>query len=197
MTSVKITQLKGKQIKDYINELAKLRIETFKEYPYLYEGNLEYEQKYLSTYTNCDETLLILVQDGERVVGCSTAIPLEFESIECQQPFLDNNLNIKEYFYLGESVLLPQYRGQGIYRHFFEARENAAKEYGSKVAAFCGVVREENDKRQPPNYEPLNKIWQHFGYQKSDSLVSEYSWKEVGAKEETKHDMIYWIKQLI
>ena len=50
MEGLEITSLKGKQILDHIDKLAQLRIAIFKEYPYLYDGNFLYEQKYLKTY---------------------------------------------------------------------------------------------------------------------------------------------------
>lgn len=132
---LKILCLKGQDILPYIPELAKLRIEIFKSYPYLYDGDLDYEYTYLNTYVKCKESIIVIVFDRNKVVGASSAIPLEFETIEFQKPFLENNISIKDVFYFGESVLKVAYRGRGIYRHFFTERELAAKEYGSKLMA--------------------------------------------------------------
>jgi hypothetical protein len=48
---LKILRLKGQDIIPFIPELAKLRIEIFKSYPYLYDGDLDYEHNYLNTYS--------------------------------------------------------------------------------------------------------------------------------------------------
>jgi len=196
MNTFTIKSLKGEEIHPYITALAELRIAVFKEYPYLYEGSLEYEINYLKTYVNCPQTTLILAFDKDRVIGASTAIPLEFETPECQQPFIENDFELSSIFYLGESVLLPAYRGQGVYKHFFAGRESAAREYGSLYTAFCAVVRQEDDKRRPQHYVPLDSIWQKFGYEKHPQINAYYSWTEIGDTKQTTKPMIFWIKTL-
>ena len=42
--------LKDKEIASYRDEIAKLRIEIFRDFPYLYDGDFEYEKKYLKVY---------------------------------------------------------------------------------------------------------------------------------------------------
>ncbi len=196
MNDLKIISLKGQDILPYIPELAKLRINTFKEYPYLYEGNLEYEYKYLDTYIKCSDCMIILVIDGSEVVGASTSIPMEFETSEFKQPFLDNLINPRDIFYFGESVLRPEYRGRNIYRHFFSLRENNAKKYGSKVVTFAAIERPEDDARKPQNYIPLNDVWKHFGYTKHPELRTQFEWQEVGEQTPTYKTLIFWMKQL-
>ncbi|MGE3318665.1 MAG: GNAT family acetyltransferase [Candidatus Berkiella sp.] len=196
MTELTIQRFKGNQAFPYIDNLAELRIKVFREYPYLYDGKLDYEKKYLSTYANCQESVLVVVKDGEEVVGVSSAIPLEFETPECQQPFIDNQLSIDHIFYFGESVLLPQYRGTGVYRSFFHERENAARQYGSQMAAFCAVSRPDDDPRCPSDYTPLDGIWQHFGYQQHPELRAFYEWKEIDSDKATSKPMIFWTKSL-
>lgn len=196
MTNLKISRLKGNEILPYINDLAELRMSVFREYPYLYEGNIEYEIKYLSTYTQCKDSVMIVVSDLSKIIGASTAIPLKFETIEFQKPFLDLEMDVNDIFYFGESVLEKSHRGQGIYRYFFHEREQAAKSYGCKLAAFCAVERAENDKRRPPDYESLDNIWKHFGYEKHPEIATTFNWKEVGETEESPKPMTFWLKKL-
>lgn len=196
MGELTIQRFKGSQGLVYIDSLAELRINIFKDYPYLYQGNLEYEKKYLNTYANCKEAILVIVKDGAHVVGVSTAIPLEFETPECQKPFIEQNLTLNKIFYFGESVLLPQYRGSGIYRQFFHERENAARNYGSHMAAFCAVVRDENDPRRPKGYVPLDSIWQRYGYKQHHNLRAFYEWQEIDSPTQTSKPMVFWTKEL-
>lgn len=184
------------EIFPYLPELAYLRIELFREYPNLYDGDAEYEKEYLRTYVNCSESILVLAFDGTEVVGASTAIPLGFATLHAQKPFLERQMPVQDFFYLGDSVLLPAYRGKGIYRRFFEEREAAARLFRAKFVAFCAVERRADDPRRPKNYQPLDKVWNHFGYVKHPELCSYFSWKEIGAKEESVKPMIYWIKVL-
>lgn len=193
---LKILRLKGPEIIPYITELAKLRINIFKTYPYLYDGDLNYEYNYLNTYVKCLESIIVLVLDHNKVVGASSAIPLVFETMEFQKPFLENNINIQEVFYFGESVLQPEYRGRGIYRHFFSERETAAKEYGSKLMAFAAIERPFDDTKKPKDYFPLNPVWKHFGYDKHPELCADFEWKEIGEKIQTPKPLIFWLKKL-
>jgi len=191
-----ILRLKGAEIIPYIPTLAKLRIEIFKAYPYLYIGDLRYEMNYLQVYVNCSESIVVLVLDHDKVVGASTAIPLAFETIELKKPFIDNNINIKNVFYFGESVLQPEYRGRNIYRHFFEEREKAAKENDCTIAAFAAIERAKDDPRRPKGYVSLDSIWKHFGYEKHPELCAYFAWKEVGESTQTTKPLIFWLKTL-
>lgn len=193
---LKVLSYKGNAILPFIPELAKLRISIFKEYPYLYEGDLDYEYKYLNTYVKCPESVIVIAFDNDAVVGASSSIPLEFETIEFQKPFLENNINVKDVFYFGESVLRHEYRGRKIYRQFFTQREEAAKEYGSKIAAFAAVERMPNDPRKPKDYQPLDDIWHYFGYEKNPALRAYFNWKEIGEKAETPKPLSFWLKKL-
>lgn len=193
----KIFTLKGSEIIPYLTQLAQFRISIFKEYPYLYEGDLEYEKNYLLTYSKCSESILVLILDKEKIVGISTAIPMEFETIDFQRPFLEGSkIPITEIFYFGESLILPEYRGQKLYRYFFQERESAAKKRGCQYCVFAAVERSEDDSRKPKQYIPLDKVWEHFGYKKNINLKMQFKWKEIGEKIETLKTMIVWIKKI-
>ncbi len=193
---LKIVRLKGKEIIPYIHDLAALRIEVFKDFPYLYVGDMEYEEKYLKTYVSCPEAIMILVFDEDAVVGASTAIPLEFETMEVKKPFREQGIPITDVFILGESLLYPIYRGRKLYRRFFEEREAAAREYGAKIAAFFVVERSPDDLRQPEDYRPLDTVWERVGYKKHPELRWYLEWKEVGQQAATPKPMIFWLKTL-
>ena len=89
--------LRGEAAKPFIPSLAALRIQVFREYPYLYEGDLSYEEKYLQDYSRIPDSVVVLALDGERVVGASTALPLmnpplaknsEFPPLSSRTPWL-------------------------------------------------------------------------------------------------------------
>ncbi len=111
---------------------------------------------YLKSYFECSESVIILILDDERVVGASTAIPVEFDMEKCQKPCFDHELN--SIFYFDESVILPAYRHQGVYRQFFQLREQAAKDYGAEIATFCAIDRAPDDPRRPLDYKPLDDV---------------------------------------
>ncbi|NDE35472.1 MAG: GNAT family N-acetyltransferase, partial [Gammaproteobacteria bacterium] len=62
------------ELRPFLKDLADLRMEVFRDFPYLYDGTAEYEEKYLETYTRCPDSLVVLVLDGDRVVGATTGL---------------------------------------------------------------------------------------------------------------------------
>lgn len=195
-TSLQLKCLKGNALAPYLQDLVQLRLKIFHDFPYLYEVDLEHESAYLKTYLQCTESVMIVVFDNEKVVGVSTGIPMEFETIKCQSPFIQKGLQLQKIFFLGESLLLPEYRGRNIYRHFFIEREAAAKNYGCNLTTFCAIERDPNDPRRPQSYVPLDSVWQHFGYTKQPDLFVHYSWKEAGSEGEARNKMVFWTKTI-
>ncbi len=181
----------------HIPDLARLRIEVFRDFPYLYDGSLEYEEKYLETYLREPESVVVLVYDGERAVGATTGIPMQAETAEFQQPFIEQGYDPTRIFYCAESVLLKAYRGRGIYPRFFAEREGHARTLGRfDWSCFCCVQRPDHHPCRPADYVPLDRIWSKFGYAKHEELMTHYAWKDVDEAEETAKPMLFWLKSL-
>ncbi len=109
--TISIETLTGAALLPHLKDLARLRIAVFREYPYLYEGDAAYEASYLARYTR-DGGAVVLARDGAAVVGAATCLPLAVESDAIRAPFEDHGLDPERFFYFGESVLLPAYRGR-------------------------------------------------------------------------------------
>lgn len=195
-SALRVVRFSGDEMRARLDDLARLRIEVFRAFPYLYEGSLDYERKYLTRYANARTGTIAVALDGDQVVGACTALALEEEADFVQAPFLEAGMDIGEIFYFGESVLLPQYRGQGIGVRFFEEREAAAREFGYPVCCFCAVARPEDHPLKPEDYVPLDNFWRNRGYEKRPELVSQFSWTDIGEQDETAKPMIYWMKRL-
>jgi GNAT superfamily N-acetyltransferase len=195
--SIKTLIVIGKAFEAYIPDLARLRITVFREYPYLYDGTEAYEQDYLQTYMASGSAMAVLAFDGSQVIGASTGIPMADETAEFKQPFMDKGIDLETLFYCGESVLLPRYRGKGIYKQFFSGREDYARSLGSiEKSCFCAIVRPDNHPLKPEGYTSLNAIWKHFGYQSIANLITYYPWKDIDQMEITQHPMMFWVKSL-
>lgn len=186
----------GSDITEIIPALASLRIQVFKEYPYLYDGTLEYESDYLKHYANCEKSLVVVVKNDSQIIGASTAMPLIDYGKEVSGPFENARYDVSKVFYFGESVLEKQYRGLGFGKRFFTERENWAKHCGASLAAFCAVDRSEDNPYKPVGYKPLNAFWQHLGYQKQPDLKCYFSWKEHGDETESEKSLTFWTKSL-
>ena len=196
MSELKLLEISSSELSNYIDELASLRIRVFKEFPYLYEGNLEYEQKYLSRYQKANAFLLVGAFENGKMVGATTCLPLSEEEEEFRQPHLQAGYNTDKIFYFGESILLSQYRGRGIGKAFFDKREAHAKKVISDLefTCFCAVDRESHP-LTPEDYRPLDSFWESRSYEKSSKLFCEYSWKDIDKEEEDKKRLYFWFKK--
>lgn len=188
---------RGASLANKIEDLGGLRIQVFQDWPYLYEGDLEYERNYLSTYLNSPTSFALLAFDGEKLIGATTAIELQDEGEEFQRPFRERGVNPADVVYFGESILLAPYRGLGIGKEFMRARlEYAMSLPGKKLAAFCAVIRPSTHPAKPDGYRPLDDFWRNQGFSPEPGMVAEYKWKDLGAKEETKKSLQFWLRPL-
>lgn len=197
MQTLSFIQKKGAEITTVFGDLANLRITVFRDFPYLYEGSVDYEMEYLKIYSQAEKALLFAVYDGSKMVGATTCIPLADEAPEVRLPFEKAGLTIDSIFYFGESILLKEYRGLGLGHRFFDEREAHARSFGNfKTTCFCAVDRGENHPLQPENYRPNDAFWLKRGYQKELSLQSTFEWTDINESVSTPKTMIYWKRAL-
>jgi len=193
---LEIRAVSGAAVADYIGDVARLRIAVFYEFPYLYDGSVEYEERYLQTYTDCTQSVVVLALDGARVVGASTALPMAFETAEFQQPLRAAGYDTDRVFYCAESVLLPEYRGQGLGWRFFDEREaHAGRLGGFEYSCFCAVERADDHPLRPAAYKTLESLWRKRGYRQQE-LRTHFRWKDIDQPQETDKSMVYWMKRL-
>jgi GNAT superfamily N-acetyltransferase len=194
--ALRIESLCGASIASQLDALAALRITVFRDWPYLYEGTVDYERHYLQMYLDCPRSLAILVWDGDVCVGASTVLPLRDAPQDMQQPFIDAGVALDPIDYFGESVLLPAYRGRGLGVKFFELREAHARRHGLSTCAFCAVERSDRDPRKPADYVPNDRFWLKRGYVRAPRLRTTLSWPDIGASVSTAKPMTFWMRTL-
>ncbi|WP_150523990.1 GNAT family N-acetyltransferase [Roseibium sediminis] len=194
--SVKIKVLTGSELVENLPKLARLRISVFRDWPYLYEGSLDYEEKYLARYAKTEGAVIIGAFDGAELVGAATGEPLDKEVIQFRKPFEDRGFSPTDIFYLAESVLEPEFRGQGVGHQFFEEREAHARRLGYSLAAFCAVIRPADHPARPVDYRSLDPFWSKRGYRSIDGLIVHFPWQDLGSDEETEKPMQVWMRSL-
>lgn len=193
--TLRYRRLRGPELHPYVGELARLRTLVFRDYPYLYGGDPTYEERYLGRYRQAPDLLAVLALDGEQVVGVSTALPLAQEDDAVRRPLQAAGHDPDTVLYLGESVLLPAYRGQGAGHRFFDEREAHARALGLKCAAFCAVERPEDHPLRPADYRPLHAFWTRRGY-RSTEVFAHLSWRDLGGASETVKPLRFWLRSL-
>jgi GNAT superfamily N-acetyltransferase len=194
MSSLRVRSLFGAEAGAVIDDVARLRIEVFREFPYLYDGTVEAEREYLRGYLTSAENLVVVADEGGHVVGVSTAMPLALHSDAVVPPLEAAGFPKETVYYFGESVLDARYRGRGLGHAFFDHREAAAARFGYRTTSFCAVVRPDDHPARPSGYVPHDAFWSKRGYRKRPDVVCSFGWKELGEAAETPHDMVFWIR---
>lgn len=195
--AIRTEALSGQAMVRVLADLARLRIEVFRDFPYLYDGTPEYEANYLERLASSRNAVIVGAFDADEVVGCATAMPLEEEHGPFLDPVRAHGIAPESTFYLAESVLRPAWRGQGIGHRFFDLREAHARELGGfDRALFCAVIRSADHPARPPGYTPLDGFWRKRGYAPVEELVGHFSWRDVGDDASSAKPMQFWMKVL-
>lgn len=193
----KIINLRGKEIIPYLRNLARLRIDVFKEWPYLYDGDDDGEEKYLQIYANTENALCVVALEGKSVVGAVTGIPANESMKEVQDAFVEKNLPLDNAYYLGEFMLVKGFRERGIGKKMYLAFETLLKEKrGCEKVVLCEISRDKSDKRKPAEYKSLTPFWESLGYERLPNWKTSFLYKEIGQSEESLHTMHFREKNL-
>ncbi len=195
--SPRVELLTGDALKQGIPHLAQLRIDVFREWPYLYDGNFDYEQWYLSKFAESAGAVIVAAFDGDNLIGASTAAPLAAQLDDFIAPFKAQGMDPAHVFYFGESVLKPAYRGLGLGVAFFVHREARARAHGGIMhTGFCSVLRPGDHALKPADYVPLDDFWRRRGYQPVKGMTGPFHWKDIDQPGETEKTMQFWVKRI-
>ncbi len=195
--SLKVEPLTGDALRRALPALARLRIAVFRDYPYLYDGTLDYEQHYLETFAASKGSIIVVAEDAGEIVGASTGAPMLEHADAVAAPFRAKGYDLDRIFYFGESVLLASHRGRGIGHSFFDHREARARSLGGFThTTFCAVVRPPDHSLRPVHYQPLDAFWGKRGYARIEGLLAGFSWKDIDQPEPDEKPMQFWMHTL-
>lgn len=188
--------LRGVALDAALHDVARLRLRVFRDWPYLYDGDLDYERRYLQVYRESAGAVLVGAFDGPVLVGAATGTPLAEHAAEFRAVAEKLSAPINRTFYCAESVLLPEYRGQGLGHAFFDAREAHAKTLAASHAIFAAVIRPADHPARPKDYRPLDGFWRKRGYAPVKGVTVTYDWTDLGDAEETSKHLQVWERAL-
>lgn len=194
--TVTVRALTGAALDAALDDVARLRIAVFRAFPYLYDGDLDYERRYIATYRDSPGAVVAGAFDGARLVGAATGTPMTDHAAEFAAALAGTGLDLSAMFYCAESVLLPGYRGQGIGHRFFDLREDHARAQGATHSAFCAVIRPADHPARPADYRPLDPFWRGRGYAPLPGAVAHFRWRDVGDTAETEKPLQFWLRDL-
>lgn len=188
--------MRPEEITELLPDLADLRIRVFRDWPYLYDGSMDYEKTYLTPYAHNPSAVVVGAWHDEVLVGAATGAPMEDHAEDFGRPLCDAGYRLEDVFYFGESVLLPSFRGQGVGHAFFDHREAKARALGRRYACFCSVMRPLHHPARPPSYRPLDTFWTKRGYAPLEGMEATFAWRDVGDTDETIKPMQVWMRDL-
>jgi len=193
---IHVKRLTGSALAAALDDVARLRIVVFRDWPYLYDGDADYERDYLEIYRQSADAILVAAFDGDRPVGAPTGSAMDDHAEDIGVALARQPVDLTGIFYCAESVLLPEYRGRGLGHAFFDAREAHARELGRTHVAFCGVVRSEDHPLRPEAYWPLDGFWRKRGYAPVADAVASFRWKDIDQPAESDHALQFWMRAL-
>lgn len=193
---IRVARLQGEELIKALPDVARLRIEVFRAWPYLYDGDMGYETAYLRVYSESADAILVAAYDGDTLVGASTGAPMMDHAESFRAAFTEDHPGLDEIFYCAESVLLPAYRGHGVGHRFFDVREAHARSLGLKFSAFCAVLRPSDHALRPTDYQSLDPFWRKRGYTPLKGVLAQFSWRDLNQTCETSHDLQFWMRRL-
>ena len=187
----------GVEAKAFIKDIANLRIEIFKEFPYLYAGTIENELPYLDRYISNENGHIILIKNIENnIVGFSSSIPLEDEDESMLQPYLENNLNPKDFLYCGEAIMYKEYRGGGSLKTLLDYHIKIAKKLNKKYLTMMTIDRADNHPSKPENFYSVDNMLEKYEYKKMQNAKIKYSWKSSLNNHESENSLSIWYKEI-
>jgi GNAT superfamily N-acetyltransferase len=196
MIGVTISRLSGAAIIDALDDLATLRLAIFVEFPYLYRGRREDELAYLRGYAAAPDACVLLARHGGEAIGAATGMPLLHEDALLRAAFADSTLNLDVFYYVGELLFLPVWRGGGLGQWLLAQLEDQVRSLGRYRTLTCATVERPDDHPlRPQGYITISRFLARTGFVRLPGVTTTFSWRETdGVKRE--HGMQFWTKEL-
>lgn len=196
-----IKLLTNQEVTPLLPFVASLRINVFREYPYLYDGNFKEEMDDLEHCAQLPHNAIAIAYHKNTPIGFLYGIPLvEFQS-HFENPVIDlfkeKNLQPETCYYFADVIILPEHRGNHLTKKLFDVLEAYAQENGYSSASFI-TENHEVHPLKPVDYKSLAPLWTYLQYKKT-GLQSEGSWQTHqpdGSIKKQKHLADIWFKQL-
>lgn len=196
--TIRMEVVQGEAIHAYVKDITDLSLIIYREYPYLYEGTEEEYLPHIQHYAQ-PESVACLLFDNEKTIGVAIGLPLKAMRDNYKRPLLNSDvyINIDSVFYLGEILLLPEYRGRGLGKQMYlKFEEMVRKKENFKSICLSKISELESHPRMPAQYKSLDTFWAKLGFKRLNNVHFSVVWLNVGDQEESSHKMVYWIKTL-
>jgi GNAT superfamily N-acetyltransferase len=193
---VSIESVTGGVIRDILPDLVNLRLTIFREYPYLYAGEEADELRYLAHYGTTDDGMVLLARHEGKTIGAITGIPLSAEDDALVRPFRERGDGAGGCYYVGEALLLPGWRGEGVGSRLLDALIHTVSGWGRYRRLACATIhRNPHDPRQPAGHIPIDGFCFRHGFVRHPELAALIPWREIDGRV-LSHELVFWMRTL-
>lgn len=178
--------------------VSEQRIKIFRDYPYLDGNDPKEEYAYFDWISSLPcSTLTVACYENEPVAFTLGTSLVQFNEHFKVSLFENVGLNPQEFYYIADSIVLPEHRKNGLCKKLMQIIEMYAWQHGfTKTCLAC--EEHETHPLKPKDYKALSKIWLANGY-KSSALSFDFDWMTIqvdGTVMMQKHTLHYWIKNI-
>ena len=129
--------LTADEVDTALDDLARLRTEVFADWPYLYDGDADYEAQYLKRFAASPGAVVVAARDvNGLMVGAATAAPLSDHADEFAVPFARVGLDPDDFF-LRASMRSGGVLGTAPIRAFWPSFPGAIRARKTKASNRC------------------------------------------------------------
>jgi len=185
-----IVKYQGDNVSAHIKTISSVCLQCFNDYPYYNSTPIELHMFYTQQYASTADSLICILFDDKQPVGIATGMPLAHFYT---QPLLPHKEDAKTMYYLGELVIVKQYRHKGYGLKLYQAFEEQVKKIGTyKTICFCEIDKT-TVAQEPADYKNLDIFWSNLGFVKSSSTCY-MEWFNNRACKNIPHKMLFWFK---
>ena len=194
---LELRALEGPVAARWLDDIVRIRVELYREFPYLYDGDAAREALCLRTYLECGEAVFLAAFDGDRMAGFSSSIPLAMEDEALTEPFRRAGLDPADYLYIGEMLVEAPWRSWKLLWEHKKYHEARARALHLKYVAMVTVDRAENHPLRPRRYKPLEHIIHYCGYEKIRDLSVSMRWPRADSGSERANRLSVWRRRVL
>lgn len=177
--------------------VTSMRMSIFREYPYFYAGDLKTEAEYVEIYTKSPRSIFVLAKEGKKVIGLVTGIPLQDMDEDLTAPIKKAVLDLQPIYYLGEILLLKEFRGKGIGYQMYKAFEKTVRgQHCYTMIAIIRIDEKQNHAKKPKDYKSLQEFWTRLGFVEDLNLSLKVPYQEIDHADKTSHTFYYSLKKI-
>ncbi|MGE0207083.1 MAG: GNAT family N-acetyltransferase [Candidatus Babeliales bacterium] len=192
--------VKGDAVEQIFPLYRYLYLVEYQEYPYLYKGNAQEVEEYITFLKDQPDTVVAIVYYNDEPVGfaCATSF-LNFDKHfeGSAQVFKDAGLQPEDYFYGADVFIQKEHQGNFLSKKLLQALEEHAQQSGYNKICFIYESYDEHPSK-PSDFVDPEPVYQRLGYIKTD-LATKFTWNTIlpdGTTNDREHVLTYWVKNI-